>query len=68
MNEVLKYVINSESTCRFKEHMLVSEDDNAYVNITLHSYEDNGIDIVSPSGKSTTDYRSKRLHVTHDEH
>ena len=68
MNEVLKYVTNDESTCGFKEHMLVSEDDNAYVNVTLHPHTNNGIDIESPSGKSTTDYSSKKLSITHDEH
>lgn len=67
MNQILQRVTNDGSTCGFKQHILESDDDGEYVDITLYSYTNNGVELKSPSGKSTTDYESKWSHVRHDE-
>jgi hypothetical protein len=68
INGIAQFLTNNESTCGYKQHMLESEDDGRYVDTYLNSYRDNGIEFQTPSGRSTTDYTSGKLHRGHDEH
>ena len=46
------------SICGYHSYMLVNGDNDEFINIILHPYQQQGIEIVSPSGSTTVDYSS----------